>query len=224
MSIADKFKTIAENVQKVFNAGKKAEYDAFWDSAVPDRTGYTESTYRFAGRCWDDETFKPPFKIFMWGNCNGCFYNSRMTDIMPYVEFESYITSLSQAFDNSRVKAIPYINASNISILSSSFNSAYIESIVGITVAASTRFTNVFANATSLKHVIFDGTIGQNGLDLGKSTLLDKESITSIINTLSATTSGLSVTLSATAVNNAFSTDEWATLIATKPNWTISLV
>jgi hypothetical protein len=224
MSIAEKFKTIAENVQKVFNAGKKAEYDAFWDGAIPDRTYYMDSTYRFAGRCWNDETFKPPFKITMWGNCNGCFYNSRMTDIMPYVEFESYITSLSQAFQNSRVKAIPYINASNISSLASSFSSANIESIIGLTVAASTRFSGAFGGASGLKHVIFDGTIGQNGLNLQWSTLLDKESITSIINTLSATTSGLSVTLSATAVNNAFSADEWATLIATKPNWTISLV
>ena len=32
MSIADKLTTIAENEQKVFDAGKQAEYDEFWDS------------------------------------------------------------------------------------------------------------------------------------------------------------------------------------------------
>ena len=32
MSIADKLRLIANNVQKVFDGGRKAEYDAFWDS------------------------------------------------------------------------------------------------------------------------------------------------------------------------------------------------
>ena len=31
MSIAEKLTTVAENVPKVYEAGKKAEYDAFWD-------------------------------------------------------------------------------------------------------------------------------------------------------------------------------------------------
>lgn len=63
---------------------------------------------------------------------------------------------------------------------------------------------------------------------------LSKPSITSIINCLSTTTSGLTVTLSKTAVNNAFETSEgvadgstsqeWLNLVATKTNWTISLV
>ncbi len=220
MSIAEKFKTIAENVQKVFNAGKKAEYDAFWDSALTD---FYDGTYAFSGRPWTDVTFRPPRKLTLQQNCNGCFFASRMTDIMPYVEFGK-VTALYQAFEGSRIKKIPYIDVSNVASLSNSFASARIESIIGLTVAASTKFSNAFSTATSLKHVIFDGTIGQNGLNLGQSPLLDKESITSIINTLSATTSGLSVTLSATAVNNAFNADEWATLIATKPNWTISLV
>ena len=58
------------------------------------------------------------------------------------------------------------------------------------------------------------------------STKLNKESITSVINRLSSGANGLTVTLSLTAVNNAFEGGrdgtEWQTLIATKPNWTIA--
>ena len=32
MSIADKLTTIAENEQKVYDAGAKSEHDKFWDS------------------------------------------------------------------------------------------------------------------------------------------------------------------------------------------------
>ena len=95
-------------------------------------------------------------------------------------------------------------------------------------------FNSVFLNAHSLKNVVFLGSIANGGLDLQWSTQLSKASITSLINALSETTSALSVTLSRTAVNAAFETSagakdgvssaEWATLIATKPNWTISLV
>ena len=116
-------------------------------------------------------------------------------------------------------------------------NAFYNESLVsidGITVAASCSFTNAFRNCTALEHVIFYGIIG-NPLDLSWSTLLDKESITSIINALSTTTSGLTVTLSKTAVNNAFGIDvddeatfpegsEYYELRNSKSNWTISYV
>mgnify|MGYP003296383754 CR=1 FL=1 len=32
MSISDKLQTIAENEQRVFDAGKKTQYDEFWDA------------------------------------------------------------------------------------------------------------------------------------------------------------------------------------------------
>jgi hypothetical protein len=69
--------------------------------------------------------------------------------------------------------------------------------------------------------------------DLNSGTKFTKKSLTSIINGLSPEKSELTVTLKKTAVDNTFETAagladgstsaEWATLIATKPNWTISL-
>ena len=85
----------------------------------------------------------------------------------------------------------------------------------------------------NLENIIFEGEIGKE-IDIQHSHKLTKASITSIINALSSTTSGLSVTLSKTAVNTAFETStganngsistEWSALVATKTNWTINLV
>ena len=90
-----------------------------------------------------------------------------------------------------------------------------------------------FEGCTALTHVIFSGTIGANGLDLRWSAKLDKESLESIIETLSSETTGLSITLSKAAVENAFppyidgediyDNLDWISLINTKQNWTINL-
>ena len=79
----------------------------------------------------------------------------------------------------------------------------------------------------------YNGNTIASSLDMKSCTLLSKASITSIINALSSTTSGLTVTLSKTAVNTAFETEsggadgstsqEWLALATTKSNWTISL-
>jgi hypothetical protein len=75
-----------------------------------------------------------------------------------------------------------------------------------------------------LEELYCEGTLDITGLNLKDSTKLNKASIESIISVLSTTTTGLSITLSKTAVNNAFTTDEWNALIGTRTNWTISLV
>ena len=86
-----------------------------------------------------------------------------------------------------------------------------------------TSATNWFSGAYALEDIEFVPETIKISIDFYWCTKLSKASIESIINGLSADTSGLTVTISKTAVNNAFTDEEWATLIATKPNWTISL-
>lgn len=91
----------------------------------------------------------------------------------------------------------------------------------------------MFTGCTSLVNLTMTGTIKSSGFNVSPCVKLSKDSITSVINALSSTTTGKSVTLSKTAVNTAFETssgagdgstsEEWTTLIATKFNWTISL-
>ena len=100
--------------------------------------------------------------------------------------------------------------------------------------SASTVFhSTTFQNCAALTHVIFEGVIATNGLNLKDSPNLDKDSITSVINCLSTDTTSLSFTLSLNAVNKAFETSEgandgstsvdWVALRDSKTNWTISL-
>ena len=85
-----------------------------------------------------------------------------------------------------------------------------------------TLFTSTFIQCNALENLTIDGTIGQNNFNLKDSTKLSKASIESVIDALSTTTSGLTVTFSKTAVDNAFTADEWAALKATKSNWDIT--
>jgi hypothetical protein len=91
-----------------------------------------------------------------------------------------------------------------------------------ITVFASNTFECV-----ALENITFSGVIASN-IDFSRCNKLRHDSIVSVINALSTTASGQTATFSKTAVNNAFTGgsegSEWQALIATKPNWTISLV
>ena len=118
-------------------------------------------------------------------------------------------------------------------LMNSIFRNCYkLQRVKKLTAYPSAVWKDSFAGCYELTHIIFDGTIGANGLNMKDCTKLDKESITSIINALSDTTSGLSITLSYDAVCGAWDSDEfgptfdsgWYELRNTKSNWTITLV
>lgn len=110
-----------------------------------------------------------------------------------------------------------------------------LEEIAGtpIDLSSATSIGGMFNYCNNLREVRFRGEI-KKSLDVKYAEKLSKDSIISIISCLSNTTNGLSLTLSAKAVNTAFETSEgandgstsadWETLIAAHTNWTISLV
>jgi hypothetical protein len=109
--------------------------------------------------------------------------------------------------------------------LSSAFSSGwgiYFIKNITIKVSENVDMTSTFnGNVTNLTFM--------EGSEIGKSItvnskVLTKESILSIVEHLTDTASGQTVTISKTAKESAFTASEWATLIATKPNWTFSLV
>jgi hypothetical protein len=237
MSIADKLTQIAENEQKVYEAGKKAEYDKFWDAYQHsgNRTSYANG---FTGTGFDFANFYPKYDIKPTGSAIQLFYAweyvdrhggnlaQRLKDCGVVLD-TSQATNLSSCFAYGRFTELPAIDCSGLSTSSQSaqvFAHCYerlrkIEKIIskeGIT------FNNWFIN-TNVEEVIFEGVIGGSGLDMKYCKRLNKASITSIINALSSTTTGLTVVLSKTAVNNAFTTEEWDALKATKSNWNIDL-
>ena len=199
MKTAEKLTTIAENVSKVYDAGKKAEYDHFWDNFQQNGALMTYAN-AFTARTWNDTCYSPKYTIKSTAGL-GMFYNSLITDTKVPIDL-STATNAQNLFGYA--SGMKYIRKLILS-----------ENI--------TNFNNAFIGLSNLELLIVEGTIAANGIDLRWSTKLNKESIVSIINALSSTTSGLSITISKKAKEAVFTADEWATLEATKPNWTIAL-
>lgn len=244
MNIAEKLTTVAENIPKVFEAGYnkgKSEgggdsyYDAFWD-AYQDYGSRRNYTYAFSYEGWNDKTFNPKYPIIATGNASYMFDSCQVTDfdfVEKGITFDtSGATSLTYCFRQCKgIYRIGTIDCTGCSDLNRIFYACKMPVIDNFIVHENLTYTNTFDYAT-IEDITVSGTIGKNGFKLTTSTLA-KKSIISIINALSTTTSGLAITLSKTAVNNAFATsegasdgstsEEWLSLIATKSNWTISL-
>lgn len=234
MSIAEKLTTIAENEQKVYDAGKKSEYDKFWDAYqnYGRRINYTRAFY---GEGWNDNIFKPKHKIKPT-NANQMFSSNSIKDYGATDIDLSEATDISYLFYYSVTTHIPDISTVSSPTLEYVFAGCYLAKTLDRLILkddGSQSFVNVFRLCTSLENILIEGTIGQGGFNVSWSPL-NKASLTSVVNALSSTTTGLTVTLRLSAVNSAFETsegamdgstsDEWLALAATKANWTISLI
>ena len=213
--------------------GKQAEYDAFWD-AFQDNGNLTAYQRVFNGGNWNEETFKPKYDIKPVGNNAATYafrgFNTgkslmRLTkdSIGVDIDFSDTTGANEYVFYSANIGELGVIDTSKMSNFGYSFSYCAVETIKKLIVAEITTFYATFNYARSLVNITFEGVIGYNGLNLQWSTKLSKASIESIINALSTTTSDKTVTLSKTAKEAAFTDEEWAALIATKPNWTISL-
>lgn len=254
MNISEKLQTIAENEQKVYDAGieqgKKAEYNKFWDAIqnYGNRTYYDSAFYNAQ---WTKETFKPRYSIKPTSLAS-CFM--ALNNVPPTLEQIDFVelakeqgiefdisncTNFHMAFATGGISRLGTIDMAKVTTVNMTFYGAYnqnqgLKRIERLICYPTNVFSNTFGYCRFLEYIGFEGEIATNGLDLQWSTKLSKASIESVINCLSTTASGLSVTLSKAAVNKAFETSEgandgatsteWTTLIGTRSNWTISLV
>ena len=221
-----------------YTDGQRAEYDRFWDAF---QENGNRATYAggFAGRGWTVDTFKPKYRValngtavadymFMYFNCISTGDTDNLLDFTEFNSMFDFSASkrLQNTFYNARIKNL-YVDCSNASTMTSTFdadNGGYIENLTLKVTTKTTSFTSTFKNQGNTKNITFtdDSVIAAN-ISFNLCRKLTKSSITSIINALSSSTSGLTLTLSKTAKEAAFTADEWSALIATKSNWTISL-
>lgn len=215
-------------------AGKKAEYDTLWDS-LQDNGNRTD--YARAFIMWGDTIFRPKYSM-QPTHIAMMFYSSTITNVKETLESRgltldtSKCTHFTQAFQSSATKEVPFLDMSAATNASSAFNGAKFTSL-HIKVSETMPYVSTFDYMRSLTRITVEGTIGKSGFNVSWSPL-DKASLTSIVNALSTTTTGLTVTLRLAAVNTAFETspgaadgstsDEWWALVATKANWTFSLI
>ena len=236
--------------------GKQAEYDAFWNG-VQQNGNRTDYRLAFSGGSWTSENLKPKYFVTLIPVGSGlnvgeifsrCGQGNNEVDGMVDVSAAcakfnfSKCTMPNNLFLNACVKNIT-VDLSSATNLNSTFSQADggKHENIKLKVSANCVFNLTFAYCSQLTTLEFleGSVIGRNGLDLHWSPL-NKTSIINVINTLSSTTNGLTVTLSLTAVNRAFETStgandgstsaEWLSLIAPKTDttkqyyWIISLL
>ena len=193
--IAGKAITIADNQQRVYDAGKKAEYDAFWDVYQSNGQPRNYST-RFTQ--WSDAIYKPKYPIIVYenGSCQSCFNNATITDTLVDITFNKNCD-------------VQYFFA----------NCTKLVTVRKIICDKTANVRSLFGNCKALKNVTFEGEIGY-GFNVTASTLLTHDSLMSIINALETKTSGTH-TMTFGAANLAKLTDA-EKLIATEKGWTLA--
>ena len=199
MSISEKLTTIAENEQKVYEAGKQAEYDRFWD-AFQDNGNRTKYIYGFYGGGFDVNNFYPKYDIKMVGDNTRAFYSlekeehifslaERLRECGVVLD-TSKATNLSYVFAFTKITEFPTIDLSSInpsgyqsyySLFSSNWHVKKIEKII---MNENTPISGWFTNCVGLEHLVIEGAIGQNGFHIAYSKNLTKESILSILKAL----------------------------------------
>jgi hypothetical protein len=235
-------------------AGKKSEYDAFWDNAqeLGNRTVY--ETF-FQGVNYPTEMMKKPkYPFVLVGRANGFLggFNTAYSaygksigasaiDMSSWEIDTSGVTNASSFLGACSIKNA-YFDLSNATTLVNSFYNGNGDSHSdNITIKISEKCTSMQAafryqfSGTHSKDVVrfAEGSVIACGdLNLYK-TNQSKEGIISTVKALSNAISGLAVTLRTDCVNREFETsagandgstsEEWLNLVATKPNWTISL-
>lgn len=217
--------------------GAKEEYDRFWDTIQPAGDGDAHYAATF-GIAWKAEIFKPKYDLVP-NNAAYMFAFNRMTDdlvalmdsVGKKLDF-SNCSNINNAFQGSQFTRLGKIYCKGASSWYNTFASC--SKLVTIdewghpnedgTIAGG--LTGTFTDCTSLANITVRGII--TGTANFQWCPLTKASITSIVNALSPSVSGKTLTLSKTAVNNAFEGgkdgSEWNTLIADKTNWSFSLI
>lgn len=230
MTPAEKLQKIAENEQKVYEKGKQAEYDAFWD-LFQDYGNRIKWRNGCSGQGWTDETFKPKYP-FAPDDAYMMFAQSQITHLPIDVDFSGAYTLQYCFWLANKLEELPPMTR-NGGTLYGAFNGCTslhtIEKIIlNLPMTDAVAFESTFDGCPALVNILFEGNNIVQNISFRSSTLLSHDSIVSVINNLSTNASGKTATFSATAVNNAFTGgstgSEWQALIATKPNWTISLV
>lgn len=242
MSIAEKLTAVAENVPKVYEAGKKAEYDAFWDvfQQYGTRRKYDTAFYN-PHHGWDGTTFNPKYDIICEGSATQMFYAWEnlytSADIGAILERNGVTLDTSKAtnllnfmaYGKSIVGSLPTISCENAKANTKAmFRNVQVTKIEKLIVTELTDFTDMFLYCSNLAEIEFEGVVATGKLNMTSCKNLNAKSLYSIIGALSTTATGLTVTLPTTAEANynadppAGAPQTWAALIATRQNWSFA--
>lgn len=196
MSIAEKLTTIAENQQKVYDAGAKSEYDRFWDDV---QLNGTRRMYAngFCMNSWTKETFKPKYDMkptqaqymFAYWGAGGRSNSVEafdLRDVEVTIDFSESTSVMALFNGNGMITGVGVIDTSSAQDLGTAFYGASalvtIEKLV-LKEDGSQTFSNTFTACGKLANLTVEGVIG-NTLSLSSCTKLTHDSLMSIIGAL----------------------------------------
>lgn len=161
---------MASGVNEVYEAGKKAEYDAFWDNFTVEGKNIP---YLFAGGGWCKDNFKPKrdFPI-----TQGIFYDHNYNngknryDLAAHLEELgikiSKVVNTRDAFNTARFTRIPELDLTTSidnKLTSNTFNGMYyLVTIDKLIVEEDRQYQGTFTQCNTLQNITFDGVIGRN--------------------------------------------------------------
>lgn len=242
MTIAEKLSRAKADYDAVKEAGKEQgkqeQYDAFWDNYQMNGNRRSYS-YAFQGNGFNVDNFYPKYDIVLEGSNPNVFYSwnqypSDKTILNLKERLEecgvvldtSKATSLTAMFGYGRFTEIPTIDCSSLTAGTTNLfyrNFEHLKKIEKIITTEVVTYQNWFREDYALVEVTFERVIGQD-IDFSPCVNLNKASVQNIVEHLSTTSSGKTLSLSQSAVNAAFTTAEFEALKATRTNWTFSLV
>lgn len=229
----NKLVAIAENEQKIYEAGKTdgynegydigiiegiaegrtAEHEEFWENALKDDNWQD----RFSGTCWNNKTFRPTKDIKVGAYANYCFAQNGITDMVALLE-ECGITLDTSGITvrgdgmfnyNQNITTVPYIDLSNAEGgfgLNQMFTQCTkLHTIVGLRVRddGTDKWSSAFSGCSALVNITIYGVIGQS-VSVSAAKKLSKDSIISFMTHLSDTATEMKITFSTQAIKSAF--------------------
>lgn len=209
--------------------GALQAYNKFWDEyqQLGERRHYA---YAFGGYGWTDKTFKPKYNIVIGKTVSAnMFTYSEIVDLKGILKKQNVILDTSKCTDvgamfNGCKYLIncPPIDATNAKHCNSMFmNCNNIDGIeLIIKYDGSQTFTNTFTYCNNLYSLKITGTIGES-ISLKQSKHLSKASVLSVLNALSKTATGKTLTL-ASALSYLASYTDVKKAMDEKQNWTIN--
>lgn len=232
MAQTDKYAVIEGKVQQIYDKGKtdgyaegysvgevdgielgkRSEWDTFWDSfqEYGNRTNY-KGAFDVG---WDDNNFKPkhvikPSSAADMFNSNRNINDSIYTDRLDFSEAKNASSTFSQCSNLTKLKIIDLRKSNGCGGFCNKCTA--LKSIDAMYMPTYGSVDKAFAECGELTSIGIMGDICVNGLDFKDCTKLDRATIIGIISALSteSTVNGFSITFSATAVNNAFTSEEW---------------
>lgn len=220
---------MAASIPSVYDAGKQAEYDEFWDMFQKNgsRTAYNRCFYG-----WDGSKLRPKYDIVIIGDAPSMFRLTTGIKSFPKhleecgITFDSSkCTDFGDFFQGSQIEEIEEFDGSGSKNYAYMFSGCpKLKSIRNLKLNPQPSYGSPYLSMfpSVLETLIVEGGIGRNGFNVSHCTKLTHESLMSIINALvDYSGSGTTYTMTMGTTNLAKLTDG-EKAIATQKGWTLA--